>query len=135
MMVIVDTSIWSLALRRRPRQISMGQTRQLRRLEELIEEGRARVLGCIRQELVSGIRSAEQFERLRKQLRAFPDVGQEIEDYEVAAEISNACRTHGIAGTPVDFLLCAVAARRNWSIYTADRDFGRYAKHVPVNLF
>ncbi len=98
-------------------------------------EGRVRLLGPVRQEILSGIRFPEQFSRLQKQLRAFPDVAVETEDYEDAAEMSNACRTHGIIGSPIDFLLCSVAVRRGWTIYTADRDFERYAKHLPLALY
>jgi predicted nucleic acid-binding protein len=135
MIVLVDTSIWSLALRRTTRQLSPVQAQQLHRLDEIITEGRVRLVGPVRQEILSGIRFPEQFARLQKQLRTFPDVALEIEDYEGAAEMSNACRTHGIIGSPIDFLLCSAAVRRNWAIYTADRDFQRYARHIPLALF
>jgi hypothetical protein len=49
--------------------------------------------------------------------------------------MSNACRTHGISGSPIDFLLCSAASRRNSAIYTTDRDFGRYANHLPLALY
>ena len=135
MMVLVDTSIWSLALRRAPRQLSPTQAKQLHKLDEIITEGRVRLLGSVRQELLSGIRFPEQFTRLQEQLRTFPDVALEIEDYEGAAEMSNACRTRGIIGSPIDFLLCSAAERRAWAIYTADRDFERYANHIPLTFF
>jgi predicted nucleic acid-binding protein len=64
----------------------------------------------------------------------FPDVELEIADYETAAESSNTCRAHGIAVTPIDMLLCSVALRRGWAIYTAGRDFQRYAKHIAIVL-
>src|ERR1039457_4842829 len=116
MMVLVDTSIWSLALRRAPRQLSPTQTKQLRKLDEIITEGRVRLLGPVRQELLSGIRFPAQLARLQTQLRAVPDFALESEDYEGAAEVSNACRTHGIIGSPIDFLLCSAAERRGWTI-------------------
>jgi predicted nucleic acid-binding protein len=134
-MVLVDTSIWSLALRRRVSQLSASQADELRKLQELVIEGRVRMLGPIRQELLSGIKSREQFDRLREQLRAFPNVVLEGEDYESAAEMSNTCRTHGLVGSPIDFLLCSAAARRKWAIYTADRDFHRYVQHLPITLY
>jgi predicted nucleic acid-binding protein len=135
MIVLVDTSIWSVALRRTPRQLSPSQVTQLHKLDEIITEGRVRLLGPVRQEILSGIRFPEQFARLQKQLRTFPDVPLEIDDYEGAAQMSNACRTHGVIGSPIDFLLCSAAARRRWAIYTADRDFQLYAKHIPLTLF
>jgi len=72
---------------------------------------------------------------LQKELRLFPDARLEIEDYETAAETGNVCPGDGVAGGPVDFLLCAVALRRGRAIYTSDRDFERYAKHAPIVLF
>jgi predicted nucleic acid-binding protein len=135
MMVLVDTSIWSVALRRKRHPLSADQQQQLQRLEDIVTEGRVRLLGSVRQELLSGVRSQEQFVRLQDQLRSFPDVTLEIEDYESAAEISNSCRARGILGGPIDFLLCSVALRRGWAIYTTDRDFERYAKHIPLTLF
>lgn len=135
MMVLVDTSIWSLALRRSALHLSHTQTKQIHKLDEIITEGRVRLLGPVRQELLSGIKFPEQFARLQKQLRTFPDVVIEMEDYERAAEMSNACRARDIIGGPVDFLLCSTAERRAWAIYTADLDFKRYANHIPVPLF
>lgn len=134
-MVLVDTSIWSLALRRARVHLSPEQVKKVTALEELIAEGRVRLLGAVRQELLSGIEDRRRFARLQHELRAFPDVELNIEDYEGAAEISNVCETHGIAGSAIDFLLCSVALRRGWAIYTSDRDFERYAKHTPIALF
>lgn len=135
MTVLVDTSIWSLLLRRQAQTLTGNQPAQLQRLRDLVGEGRARLLGAVRQEILSGIRYSEQFARLQSELRLFPDAGLEVEDYETAAEVSNTCRAHGIAVTPIDMLLCSVALRRGWAIYTSDRDFERYAKHVPVVLY
>ncbi|MGC2108937.1 MAG: PIN domain-containing protein [Candidatus Korobacteraceae bacterium] len=132
--VLVDTSVWSLALRRARRHLSPEQNRQVFVLEEIIVEGRARLLGAVRQELLSGIKHAEQFARLQQQLRNFPDVPLTREDYETAAEISNACEAYGVVGSSIDMLLCAVALRRNWAIYTSDRDFQHYAKYTPIVL-
>ena len=69
MRVIVDTSVWSLALRRR----NQKDTPETQALTDLISEGRVVLLGAIRQEMLSGIRYPEQFERLSAALEAFPD--------------------------------------------------------------
>lgn len=135
MTALVDTSIWSLMLRRDRRRLSHEQETRVVVLEELVAAGRARLLGAVRQELLTGIRHAHQFLRLQQELRTFPDVDLEIEDYEEAAEISNVCEANGIIGSSVDMLLCSVALRRGWAIYTTDRDFERYAKYAPIALF
>jgi len=135
MNVLVDTPVWSLALRRKPEQLSGQEQRQTHALAELIRDGRAQIMGVIRQELLSGIREAERFEKLREHLRAFPEPALDIFDYEDAARMHNQCRTRGIAGSTIDFLICAVAHRREWQIFTTDRDFERYARVLPVRLY
>lgn len=135
MMVLVDTPIWSLALRRAPKNLSREQEALRNELAELIREGRAQLLGPIRQELLSGIRHAAQFRRLRQHLRAFEDVPLATRDYEEAAHASNQCRAAGVAGSSIDFLICAVALARQWPIFTSDRDFVEYGRHLPLHLY
>ena len=135
MMVLVDTPVWSLALRRRPEHLSGSQQDLANILAELIREGRAQMVGPIRQELLSGIREEAQFKKIRDYLRACREPSLEAEDYEDAARMSNQCRGRGIAGSPVDFLICAAAHRRGWSILTTDRDFQNYASVLPVRLY
>jgi predicted nucleic acid-binding protein len=93
------------------------------------------MLGCIRQEILSGIRSSEQFALLRDQLRAFPDEPLLIQDYERAAEFFNVCRKRGIQGSNTDFLICAVAAGREHAIFTTGKYFKRFQRAIPVALF
>ncbi len=130
MNVLVDTSVWSLALRRAKR---VNDTTS-KELAELIKEGRAMLLGAVRQELLSGIKVRSQFDLLREHLRAFPDLVLEPADYEEAAAAFNQCRERGIQGANTDFLICSVAARRELAIYTTDKDFHRYAKVLKFEL-
>ena len=134
-MVLVDTPVWSLALRRRAPDLNAREQRLTRALAELVREGRAQIAGVVRQELLSGIREAERFEKLREYLRAFDDPRLDAADYEEAARMHNQCRTRGIAGSAIDFLICAVAARRGWQVFTTDRDFERYARVLAVGLY
>jgi predicted nucleic acid-binding protein len=135
MTVLVDTPVWSLALRRRADDLSGHEQALTQALAELIQDGRAQVIGVIRQELLSGIREPERFQKLRDYLRAFAEPVLEVRDYEDAAQMHNQCRTRGIAGSGIDFLICAVAHRRDWQVFTTDRDFERYAKLLPVRLY
>ncbi len=130
MRVLVDTSVWSLALRRATPQTGLYE----RELRELLREGRVVMMGAIRQELLSGIRDDAQFKQLRGKLRAFRDVGLEREDYEEAARCSNQCRRAGVLGSTVDFLICSVATRRGLAILTLDADFLLYAKVLALKL-
>ncbi|MFZ3263122.1 MAG: PIN domain-containing protein [Terriglobales bacterium] len=135
MSVLVDTPIWSLALRRKPSNLNSREQRWTKALAELIRAGEAQLVGVVRQELLSGIREEQQFRRLRGLLSAFEDPQLEASDYEEAAHFHNQCRTQGVAGSAFDFLLCAVAHRRGWQIFTSDLDFGRYAKIVGAQLY
>ncbi len=130
MNVLVDTSVWSLVLRR-AKQVDANTSREL---TELIGEGRVVLLGPVRQELLSGIKVKAQFELLRAHLRAFPEIELESADYEEAAAAFNRCRERGIQGSNTDFLLCAVAMRRKLAIYTTDGDFQQYAKVLKLAL-
>ena len=131
MRVLIDTPIWSLALRRRNRTANDPRTSEL---ASLIEDGRVTIIGAIRQEILSGIKERSQFERLREHLRAFPDTEVTVEDYEEAASFFNTCREKGIQGSNTDFLLCAVAARNQFSIFTTDADFAHFSRVLPISL-
>ncbi|MEG3976704.1 PIN domain-containing protein [Microcoleus sp. herbarium8] len=131
MNVLVDSSVWSLALRRNTTNDAIAIVNVLR---DLIADGRVVLLGPIRQEVLSGVRYKEQFTRLQEYLRAFPDLELTTEDYELAAEFFNTCRSNGVQGSNTDFLLCAVAHRRGYSIFTTDKDFENFRSHIPVVL-
>ena len=76
MNVLVDTSVWSLALRRKPEDLGSAEKAIVAELRELIREGRARSFGLVRQELLSGIKTGEQFDKLKNVLRSFPQTNQ-----------------------------------------------------------
>jgi predicted nucleic acid-binding protein len=130
MTTLVDTSVWSLALRR----TTPADPEPVRELGNLIDAGEVECIGPIRQELLSGIRDERQFRALRAHLRAFRDLRLGTEDFELAAEFHNRCARAGIQGSHVDFLICAVAVRRRLRIFTLDRDFARFRKLLPIRL-
>lgn len=134
MNTLIDTSLWSLALRRRGQDLNPAERILVAELAELVKEGRARILGVIRQELFSGIKTSEQYEKLRLTLRSFPDETLETPDYEFAAKNSNDCRAKGIAVSLVDAMICAVSATRDWPIFTTDPDFKSYASVLNIKL-
>ncbi len=134
MNVLIDTSVWSLALRRKNESLSTNERFLVAELSELIREGRARMIGLVRQELLSGIKATEQYEKLRLHLRSFPDEVVDTSDYEEAAKAGNRCRAKGAVVSIVDILLCAVANKRLWTIFTTDPDFSNYAKVLPLRI-
>lgn len=133
-MILVDTPVWSLALRRKAANLSTSERRSTQLLYTLINEGQVQLLGAVRQELLSGLREESEFRRLRDYLRDFPDARVQTDDYEEAARASNECRRVGIAAFPVDMLICAVAMRHRWKIFTADQDFRHYQTALKIQL-
>jgi len=128
MKVLVDTSVWSLALRRGKQSIAAPA----QELRQLIQDHRVQMIGPIRQEILSGIRNNSQFNKLRKHLESFPDLPILTNDYVRAAKFFNLCRSKGIQGSNTDFLICAVAVQNKFSIFTTDKDFELFSKHIKI---
>lgn len=80
------------------------------------------------------MRSEAQFERLRERLADFADESLRAADFEEAARGFNRCRSAGIAGSPIDLLLCAIALHRDAAIFTTDLDFEQYARVLGFRL-
>ena len=128
-MVLVDSNIWSEAFRKKGKasDSEIG-------LRQLIAEGEVIMIGAIRQEVLSGIRIKAQYERTKNALRAFPSQRLDETMYELAASFFNHCRSKGIQGSHTDFLICACAVTWKVPIFTKDKDFERFAKHLPIEL-
>jgi len=127
----VDTSIWSSALKRQKSQDNPF----ISELESLIKDFRVQLIGPIRQELLSGIKSESQIEKLKKYLRSFPDYNIQANDFELAARFFNQCRSSGIQGSNTDFLICAISVNNNWPIFTTDKDFSHFQQIIPIHLY
>lgn len=130
MMVVVDTSVFSLYLRRDKKLPSA----YLDLFLELFEKDQILLLGFVYQELLSGIRHQEQFDKLADTLNGFVIDYASKADHQTAAQYYNICRANGIQGSNVDFLICAMSAERGHSILSLDQDFEGYAKHLPIKL-
>lgn len=135
MTVVVDTSVWSLALRRKPASLAPNERNLVASWSELVRDGRVSLIGLVRQETLSGISVETRFAQVRDALGEFPDEPLGTIDHVRAAEMFNRCRSAGVQGSPVDFLVCAAAERLGAPIFTTDTDFELYAKHIPVKLF
>ncbi len=131
MNVLVDTPVWSAALRRN----ASIDSEYVRELAELIRELRVAIIGPIRQELLSGIPDYDKYMMLRDKLKSFEDIPIETGHYELAAELFNYCRKKGVQGSHVDFLICSVGIRNKLQIFTLDKDFEKYKKHIDIKLY
>jgi len=128
MKALVDTSVWSLALRHKKQHEAVSK------LADLILSSLVVMIGPVRQELLSGISKEDIFLQLKTKLQAFDDFAITIRDYETAAQFYNICRRRGVQGSHIDFLICAVAHNNNFLIFTIDKDFDNFAKYLPIKL-
>ncbi|POZ53864.1 type II toxin-antitoxin system VapC family toxin [Methylovulum psychrotolerans] len=130
-MVLVDTPIWSYAFRSNNADFE----NYIESFKRLIIERRVALIGAIRQEILSGYSDLNKFEALKNKLSGFENVRVIDADYIQAAMFANICRKNGVQGSSVDFLICAVAVRLQMQIYTTDKDFYNYQKHLPIKLY
>ncbi|MFP5213117.1 MAG: PIN domain-containing protein [Acidobacteriota bacterium] len=130
MKVLVDTCVWSMALRRD----RSSSSQEVAELMELIKELRVQLIGPVRQEILSGIKSHAQFTKLRDHLRPFPDLEVTTLDFESAADFYNLCCGKGVQGSNTDFLICAIAVRYQMPIFTTDADFTLFQQYLPIKL-
>ncbi len=87
MKVLVDTSVWSMALRRQASQSAQNERAIVSKLKDLICENQVVMIGPVRQELLSGLRDEASFAKLQSHLASFPDEPLVTEDYGVFRRI------------------------------------------------
>ena len=130
MRVLVDTCVWSKVLRAEKPDPELSKL-----LRDLIKDNRVVLSGPIVQEILSGVKNKKHFEDLKERFSAFDDLLISNDVYVQAAEYFNVCKTHGVNGGHIDFLICAIAVHHNCMLWTVDADFKLFKKHVPVKLF
>lgn len=129
MKVIIDTDVWSEAFRKQG-----TKSEYVQELRTLIKEGRVQLIGAIRQEILCGIRSEKQFDKIEASLSSFPDKAIESEVYVMAAKFFNLCRSKGVQGSNTDFLICACSVSWGYPILTKDKDFLAFRDFLPCEL-
>ena len=103
MRILVDSCVWSAVLRRG----SLASDPVRIEMVRLIEEGCVELIGPVRQEILSGVRTQSQFDSLREALELFPEINIRSQDFVEAARLYNLCRSRGIQGSGTDFVICA----------------------------
>ena len=131
MKVLVDTSVWSLALcRRKP-----SPAPEAALLAKIIAgEGEVFVTGLIVQEILRSASGIETFNRLERLLRPFPCLQPEREDHVAAAHYGNRCRDKGVQLGTIDALLAALAIRHDLYLLSTDKDFHHAARFIPLQI-
>jgi predicted nucleic acid-binding protein len=131
--IVLDTSVLSLAFRRRRRE--EGDSGPVAALRKLIADNMlVAVPGIVLQELLSGVRSREQFRNLRTSMAGFPLLLASESHHVRAARISNTCRRRGVACSTTDALIAAISVESGGTLFTTDADFQRIASHCGLKL-
>lgn len=131
-MMLVDTSVWSLALRRD----SPGDQAEIAALRTALERGQMIVsTGLILQELLQGFAGPKARASIIERFTALPFVSPDRRDHIAAAELRNHCRRRGIQFGTIDALLAQLCIRHKLEMLTADRDFAHAARYCPLRLW
>ena len=134
-MILVDTTVVSLAFRRRG-PIHGKEKAAVAELKRLVREGTPLALpGIVLQELLSGVRSEEAFEKLEAQLAGYPILLAEEADHKLGAQFMNRCRTAGITATTVDCLIAAQAVSEGGHLLATDEDYVRMSPYCQLRLW
>lgn len=130
--MFVDTSVWSLALRRdRP-----GRAPELTELQRALERGEPVVTtGFVLQELLQGFDGAKARDQIVARFTLLPFLVPERDDHVAAADLRTSCRRRGVQVGTIDALLAALCIRCELTLLTTDLDFARVAEHEPLNLW
>lgn len=133
-MIVVDTSVWSLAFRRRARPSDEPKVVSL--LRRMIKDDQPlAVPGIVFQELLTGVTDVTQTKKLQRLLDGFPLLLATKDHHVEAAKISTACRKGGVAAATVDCLIAAQCISSHSPLLTTDEDFKRIARHAALKLY
>lgn len=132
MSLFVDTSVWSLALRRD----SLSSSTQVRTLVRAIETGETILTtGLVLQELLQGFSGPKAREQILDRFSAIPLLAADRDDHIQAAELRNRCRRAGIQVGTIDALLAELCIRHELTMLTTDNDFTHIANHCALKVW
>ena len=132
MSLFVDTSVWSLALRRD----GASSAAQVAALVQTIENGEPILTtGLVLQELLQGFSGPKAREQILERFAALPLLVPDRADHVEAAALRNLCRRHGIQIGTIDAVLAQLCIRHNLLMLTSDHDFQRIADHCALRLW
>ena len=132
MSLFVDTSIWSLALRRD----SPAPGAEVKALIQALESGETLLTtGLVLQELLQGFAGPKSRDQLLDRFSAIPLLVPDRDDHIQAAELRNRCRRRGVQAGTIDALLAQLCIRHDLTMLTADEDFKHIAEHSTLRLW
>lgn len=132
MSLFVDTSVWSLALRRdKPDRVA-----EVGMLIRALEAGEALfTTGLVLQELLQGFAGPRSRDQIVARFSALPLIVPDREDHIQAAALRNHCRRKGVQIGTIDALLAQLCLRHDLTMLTTDSDFSRVAKHAALKVW
>jgi predicted nucleic acid-binding protein len=128
--LLVDTSVWSLALRRKP----LVEHPSVRRLHSVLGKADVVLTGLVLQEVLQAFRVDATVRKVARHLSAFPLLQLDRRHYESAAAIHRLCAARGIATSTSDRQVASAAIEHGCALLTADDDFTRIAKPTTLRL-
>ncbi len=131
MNVFVDTSVWSLALRR-DAPPDLPEVNELRRS---LDSGTVYCTGLVLQELLQGFAKPKAHRQIISRFSALPLLVPDRDDYIHAAELRNRCRQKGVQAGTIDALLAQLCVRYELSMLTADNDFRSMASIASLTVW
>lgn len=132
MTLLVDTSVWSLALRRD----GTYEAKEVLALREALTGADSVVTtGLVLQELLQGFNGPKAREAIIERFGALPLIQPDRQDHVAAAEVRNACRRGGVQIGTIDALLIQLCGRYEMTLLSSDKDFANAARHVPFRLW
>lgn len=129
MSLFVDTSVWSLALRRdRPADVP-----EVGALERALAGGElVMTTGLVYQELLQGFHGPRDQEAIVARFGALPFLSPDRHDHFESAQLRNRARRRGLQVGTIDAILAQLCIRYELRLLTTDSDFARIAEHEPL---
>ncbi|MCY4057394.1 MAG: PIN domain-containing protein [Gammaproteobacteria bacterium] len=131
MNIFVDTSVWSLALRRD----SPPDVPEVRRLREALGADALHTTGLVLQELLQGCRGPRARAQIIDRFAAIAVIVPTRDDHIDAARLRNACRRRGIQLGTIDALLAQLCIAHQLVMLSTDRDFRLIADSTALRLW
>jgi predicted nucleic acid-binding protein len=132
MSLFVDTSVWSLALRRdTPRE-----NPEVIALSDAITSGDTILTtGLVLQELLQGFSGPKARAQILERFSAVPLLVPDREDHIEAATLRNECRRAGIQVGTIDALIAQLCVRHNLTLLSTDQDFENIARNTSLKVW
>ena len=132
MSLFIDTSVWSLALRRD----APPKVPEVERLRGALTGGEAVFsTGVVLQELLQGCKGAEAEAQIIRRFRAIPLLNPTRDDHVKAAQLRNDCRRRGVQVATIDALLAQLCIGNELAMLSTDQDFAHVAKFTSLQLW